>query len=148
MADYYRAADLYLHAARADTCPTTVIEALACGTPVVATAVGGIPEQVRSLAWAGQPSDQPASAADAATGLLVPPGDASALASAVAELVGDRARLERLSRNAAADAARRFDLERQADAYLSLYTEMLAERRLGADSGGEPLAHVPLRGAP
>src|SRR5262245_11563282 len=52
VAQYYQAADLYVHAARADTFPTTVLEALACGTPVVATAVGGIPEQVKGLATA------------------------------------------------------------------------------------------------
>ena len=46
LAQYYQAADVYLHAARADTFPTTVLESLACGTPVVASAVGGIPDQI------------------------------------------------------------------------------------------------------
>jgi glycosyltransferase involved in cell wall biosynthesis len=46
LAECYQAADVYIHAARADTFPTTIIEALACGTPVVASAVGGIPEQI------------------------------------------------------------------------------------------------------
>ena len=49
VAKYYQAADIYLHAARADSFPTTVLEALVCGTPVIATAIGGIPEQIRSL---------------------------------------------------------------------------------------------------
>ena len=39
VAAYYQAADVYLHASRADTFPNVVLEALACGTPVVATAV-------------------------------------------------------------------------------------------------------------
>jgi glycosyltransferase involved in cell wall biosynthesis len=43
--------DIDLHAARADTFPRAVIEALACGTPVVATAVGGIPEQIKGLKY-------------------------------------------------------------------------------------------------
>ena len=51
VASYYRASDVYLHPARADTFPTAVLESLACGLPVVATAIGGIPEQVKSL-WA------------------------------------------------------------------------------------------------
>ena len=73
VARYYQAADLYLHPARADTFPTTILEALACGIPVVATAVGGIPEQVME----GQ------------TGFLVPVGDARALARRVIDLLGD-----------------------------------------------------------
>ncbi len=62
VARYYQAADVFIHAARADNFPTTILEALACGTPVVATAVGGIPEQI----------------VDGETGFLVPPGDAQA----------------------------------------------------------------------
>src|SRR6266536_1668921 len=46
VATYYQAADIYVHAALADTFPTGVLEALGCGTPVVATRVGGIPEQI------------------------------------------------------------------------------------------------------
>ena len=63
VAQYYQAADVYLHAATADTFPRAVLEALACGTPVVATGVGGIPEQVRSLGDAFGPAK--------ATGILV-----------------------------------------------------------------------------
>src|SRR5262249_5244758 len=47
---WYHAADAYVHPALADTFPNMVIESLACGTPVIATAVGGIPEQVTSAA--------------------------------------------------------------------------------------------------
>src|SRR5690606_25400666 len=41
---YYRAADVYVHAAKAEAFGKSVTEAMACGLPVVATAVGGIPE--------------------------------------------------------------------------------------------------------
>ena len=73
---FYQAADLYLHAAKAENLPTTILEALASGLPVVATAVGGIPEEVRSLAgapgaWSGEGHPR-----DEATGVLVAPGDA------------------------------------------------------------------------
>jgi len=44
MADAYRAADLYVHPARQENAPCTIQESLACGTPVLAFAVGGIPE--------------------------------------------------------------------------------------------------------
>ena len=53
VARYYQAADMYIHAAKVDTFPNSVLEALACGIPVVATAVGGIPEQVKPLAGLG-----------------------------------------------------------------------------------------------
>lgn len=43
----YRAADLYVHPARMENAPCTIQESLCCGTPVLAFAVGGIPEMVR-----------------------------------------------------------------------------------------------------
>ena len=46
MATAYRAADLYVHPARMENAPCTIQESLACGTPVAAFAVGGIPEMV------------------------------------------------------------------------------------------------------
>jgi len=111
MARYYQAADMYLHAARADTFPNVVLEALACATPVVATAVGGIPEQVL----------------DGQTGLLVPPGNAHAFVAAVEALLQDDARRGSMAAAAAADAADRFPIARQVDAYLDWYGEILAE---------------------
>jgi glycosyltransferase involved in cell wall biosynthesis len=47
---WYSAADLFCLASRNEGWPNVVIESLACGTPVVATAVGGIPEIIRSEA--------------------------------------------------------------------------------------------------
>ena len=105
VARYYQAADVYLHAAHADTFPNTVLEALACGTPVVATAVGGIPEQVT----------------DNATGFLVPPGNAIRMAEAIISLLTDEALRTRLGGNAAQDARKRFGLSQQVDAYLEWY---------------------------
>jgi len=48
MAAAYQAADLYLHPARMDNAPCQIQESLACGTPVLAFAVGGIPEMIVS----------------------------------------------------------------------------------------------------
>jgi glycosyltransferase involved in cell wall biosynthesis len=111
VAGYYQAADAYLHAARADTFPTTVLEALACGTPVVATAIGGIPEQV----------DQ------GETGYLTPPGDAEALAESAAAILSQPDLRRRLGGRAADVARRRFDLERQVDDYLGWYEELIGK---------------------
>jgi glycosyltransferase involved in cell wall biosynthesis len=109
VARYYQAADVYVHAARADTFPNTVLEALACGTPVVATAVGGIPEQV----WEGK------------TGFLVPPGDAEGMATRITAILEDGGLRRRLSEEAARRARKEFALERQVDDYLSWYYKIL-----------------------
>jgi glycosyltransferase involved in cell wall biosynthesis len=128
VAQTYRAADLYLHAARAETFPTTILEALACGVPVVATAVGGIVEQVRSLAREASSLSQTAPAFDArsATGVLVPLGNAEALALAITALLGDAELRRTLCMNAARDARKRFDFRNQVSAYLDWYHEVVA----------------------
>ena len=48
MALAYQAADLYVHPARMENAPCQIQESLACGTPVLAFAVGGIPEMIQS----------------------------------------------------------------------------------------------------
>lgn len=109
VARYYQAADVYVHAAKADTFPSTVIEAAACGAPVVATAVGGIPEQV----------------IDGRTGFLVPGGDAEGMAERVVRLL-EREGIRRLMADEAQQLAReRFDLNQQARAYLDWYGSIL-----------------------
>jgi glycosyltransferase involved in cell wall biosynthesis len=112
IAAYGAAADVYIHAAHADTFPNAVLEALACGTPVVATAVGGIPEQIE----------------DGRTGFLVPPGDARAMAERVVWLLLNEDLLSSMARQAARVARRDFDLTRQVDAYLDWYYELLSDR--------------------
>jgi glycosyltransferase involved in cell wall biosynthesis len=113
VARYYQAADVYVHATRADTFPNGVLEALACGVPVVASAVGGIPEQLD----------------EGRTGFLVPPGDASALTMRVAQVLGQPYLRRQMSSLAVATARRRFDLERQVDAYLEWYQELAEQVR-------------------
>ena len=112
LALYYQAADVYVHAARAETFGLVIAEAMACGTPVVATAVGGIPEVVIHRQ----------------TGLLTPPGDARAFAAALCNLLADKARREAFGAAAAVSAERRFDLARMVDAYIGWYAEVLSER--------------------
>jgi glycosyltransferase involved in cell wall biosynthesis len=124
VAAFYQAADVYVHAARVggENHSLAVLEALACGLPVIATRVGGIPEQVNSL-----PSFGAAKRArrDGATGILTSPGDPRALADAVTFLFENDSLLPTLSSNAAQDARRRFDLKAQADAYLDWYREII-----------------------
>ena len=77
---------------RPDPFPNAALEAAAAGVPVVAAAHGGLPEMVR----------------DGDTGLLVEPGSARALASALRSLADDPARAAALGTAAAADVTSRF----------------------------------------
>jgi glycosyltransferase involved in cell wall biosynthesis len=112
--DYYRAADVYVHAAHVDTFPTSVLEALACGTPVVATRVGGIPEQVD----------------DGQTGFLVAPRDPEPLAGRTLQLLRDADLRRAIGRSASETAQRRFGLAKQVDAYLGWYQELAQAARV------------------
>ena len=130
VAEYYQAADIYVHAARVDTFPNTVIEALACGTPVVATAVGGVPEQIKSLDVGLASDGLPKYNAHEATGVLVPIGDAEALTAAIMRLLTDEQVRHQMGDNAARDARARFDLEKQVDDYLAWYRQILSDGNL------------------
>lgn len=108
---YYQSADIYIHAARMDTYPTTVLEALACGCPVVATRVGGIPEQI----------------INGETGFLVSPGDAAALSNYMKLIFEDSTLRDRLARNASDYALRNFSLDKMVDAYLAYYKDIIQD---------------------
>jgi glycosyltransferase involved in cell wall biosynthesis len=124
VARYYQAADILIHAARADSFPNSVLESLACGTPVVATAVGGIPEQVKGLRGIG--CDLNEYEADQATGVLSLPGDAECLAAVVMALLSNERLCSQLGQNAARDARQRFDLNLQVETYVDWYKEIIA----------------------
>lgn len=107
-----RGSDVFVFPSLADTLPLAVQEALAAGLPVVASDVGGIRRQI-----------------DASCGVLVPPGDAPALASAVRKLAGDRDAL-RVMAQAAALRFRAFpDWSKCADLALVAYRAVLERRR-------------------
>jgi glycosyltransferase involved in cell wall biosynthesis len=125
VAAFFQAADVYLHAARADTFPFVVLEALACGTPVAATAVGGIPEQIKGLAGLPGADARATWGREQATGALVPEGDAMAMAQTLSALADQPDLRAVMGRNADADAALRFDIERELDDYLAWYHEIL-----------------------
>jgi glycosyltransferase involved in cell wall biosynthesis len=129
VAALYQAADVYVHAARvgAENHSLAVLEALACGVPVVATDVGGIPEQVKGLRPASSGGARRANG-DGATGILTPAGDPNALADAVALLLENDHLVQTMSSNATQDARRRFDLRTQVEAYLNWYHEIVEAR--------------------
>ena len=84
----YASADLLVLASHAETYGMVVVEALARGIPVVATAVGGLPEALGHATGGRQP------------GLLVPSGDAGAFAAALSDWLGDADLRDQLRRAA------------------------------------------------
>ena len=100
------ALDLVAHASRDEQMPMAVLEAMAAGLPVVATAVGGVPECV----------------VDGETGLLVAVDDVAALSAALVGLAGDGARRAAFARAAARRARQSFT----ADAILPAIERMYA----------------------
>lgn len=110
VAAYYQSADVYVHASHADTFPTSIIEAMACGIPVVATAVGGIPEQV----------------VDGQTGILVAQGDGNAMASAIEKILANPVLQKQMGDAGAQIAKEKYSQELQTRHYLDWYQEILS----------------------
>ncbi len=108
--DLIGCADVLVHPAIIDTLPTVVLEAMGCGVPVVATAVGGLPDQV-------VPGE---------TGYLVPAGDAEAAAQRVGEILSSPDLAAHLARGARARAEAVFPEEKMYRAYESLYQRACA----------------------
>jgi glycosyltransferase involved in cell wall biosynthesis len=93
---YLAAMDVYLISSRFEGLPLAMLEAMSMQLPVVATAVGGIPEALTH----GE------------SGLLVPHGDAAALAAAVIELIGDQARADAMGASGRKRVVEDFSLAR------------------------------------
>jgi len=108
-APYLERAAVFCLSTRSEGMPMAVLEAMAAGLPVVASAVGGIPELVR----------------DDHNGALVPPGDADALAAALLRLTADPARAEGLGAAARRDVERTFGIDRFRAEHRRLYEQLL-----------------------
>jgi glycosyltransferase involved in cell wall biosynthesis len=89
---YYGLADVYALPSHSEGSPNVILEAMAAGVPIAATAVGGVPEMLR----------------DQESALLVPARDPDALAAALGRLLTEPELAATLARNAAEDIERRF----------------------------------------
>lgn len=107
------ALDLLVLPSYSEGVPNVVMEAMAAGKPVLATAVSGIPELV----------------VDGETGMLIPPRDAGALADGLIRLGGDAALRARLGHAGTARVREHFTLETMVERYDGLLREVAAARR-------------------
>ena len=105
----YSAADAFAIPSLQDNLPNTILESMACGTPVVGFAAGGVGEAV----------------VDGVSGLLAPTGDYGALAAAMYRLLEDRPLRATLSRHARLRVEREYAIGLQARRYASLYQELV-----------------------
>ena len=105
----YSAADIFIIPSLQDNLPNAVLEAMACGTPVLGFAVGGIPDMVRP----------------GVTGMLVPPADVEALGSAIIQLLRDPEHLGEMGLNCRRVAIEEYSLVLQAGRYSKLYAAAL-----------------------
>jgi D-inositol-3-phosphate glycosyltransferase len=113
---YYCAGDVAVTTPWYEPFGLTSLEGMACGRPVIGSAVGGIPFTI----------------ADGATGYLVPPRDPAALAERLHTLLADRGQRERMGCAARARVEREFTWPLVAQRTVALYEPLLAE---GAKSG-------------
>jgi glycosyltransferase involved in cell wall biosynthesis len=116
----YAAADIVVIPSRQDNLPNTMVEAMACGTPVIGFAVGGIPDLVRH--------DE--------TGLLAPPGDVAGLRNAIETLLADSDRRQRMGKSCRDLILKECHPRVQASRYLDLFAglaqrEVAGRRRAG-----------------
>jgi glycosyltransferase involved in cell wall biosynthesis len=110
LAEDYHQADLLVLPSFADCLPSAVTEAFLCGTPVVAGAVCGVPEQIGRY------------------GLAVPPGDSVALANAMETILADRPRWQAMAAEIRGYAEHTFKPETMVARHLALYRDMIERR--------------------
>ena len=118
VAEYLQASDLFAMSSLWEGLPIALLEAMACGLPVIVTRVGGNPEVVE----------------EDRSGILVPPGDDESLAQAILRLVNDPAKRARLSKAAYERIESKFGLKSFIEAHENMYATLYQSDR-GGDRG-------------
>jgi glycosyltransferase involved in cell wall biosynthesis len=125
--DVLAAMDIFVQSSRTESLPVAVIEAMAAGKPIVATAVGGISEAI-------EPDK---------TGIIVPPLDSSQMADAILSLLNNRKKAAQMGRRARQVVAEKFsvqDASRQiAQIYLRVMNSHTGKSRSRKSRNDEPL---------
>ena len=109
LAKLYASSDVYLHAANADNYPNTILEAMSCGTPCIATETGGVAEQI----------------SHGNNGLLVERNNAQEMALALISLMENQGLLRAMSLNARNKIEKENTLSKMCDNYIALYREAI-----------------------
>ncbi len=107
----HKAFDIFVMSSVMEGLGTSLLDAMACGKPVVATNAGGMPEVVR----------------DGETGILVPPRDDRALAQAIIRLLKDESLRQRMGAAGLSLANSRFSAERMVAETLDVYADVVRE---------------------
>jgi glycosyltransferase involved in cell wall biosynthesis len=116
--------DLFVMSSVTEGLGTSLLDAMACARPIVATRAGGIPEIIE----------------DGVTGVLVAPRDAASLAHAIVRMLRDESLRHRMGAAGAARVRERFTVERMAAETARVYDRVVSTRR------GAGTAHPPARG--
>ena len=106
----YNAADLFLCSTLADAQPQTAVEALACGTPVIAYDIGPMPELIQ----------------DGKTGFIAPDVSVESLAVTLEEVLDDPDQLVEMGQSCREEAEQKYDLSKQTKMYIDLYENILS----------------------
>ncbi len=105
----YSAADLFLCSTLADAQPQTVVESLACGTPVIAYDIGPMPELIQ----------------EGKTGFIVPDVSVESLAADLENVLNDPEHLTEMGQSCREEAEQKYDLSKQTKMYIDLYENIL-----------------------
>jgi glycosyltransferase involved in cell wall biosynthesis len=120
LAAIYQRADIFVLPSAGEALPSVVTEAMLCGTPVIATDVGGVREQLHGY------------------GLCVPPGRPDELAAAITCVLDHYDQFAAQCETASAYAKQQFSIEAMVDRHLELYADLLEKK-------GGRRRHTPFR---